>query len=34
MAALDEEQLRELVVGAGRITAPKRLVAEYTGDRN
>lgn len=34
MAALDEEQLRELVIDAWRIAAPKRLVAEYTGDRS
>lgn len=33
-AALDEAQLRELVVDAWRIAAPKRLVAEYTGDRS
>jgi hypothetical protein len=33
MAALDEEQLRELVVDAWRIAAPKRLVAQYTADR-
>jgi hypothetical protein len=31
MAALDEEQLRELVVDAWRIAAPKHLVAEYSG---
>ncbi|HEY7045777.1 MAG TPA: MmcQ/YjbR family DNA-binding protein [Jatrophihabitantaceae bacterium] len=29
MAALDEEQLRELVVDAWRIAAPRRLIAEY-----
>jgi hypothetical protein len=29
MAALDEAQLRELVVDAWRIAAPKRLIAEY-----
>jgi hypothetical protein len=29
MAALDEDQLRELVVDAWRIAAPKRLIAEY-----
>ena len=29
MAALDEDQLRELVVDARRIAAPKRLIAEY-----
>lgn len=29
MAALDEEQLNELIVDAWRIAAPKRLVAEY-----
>jgi len=33
MAALDEDQLHELVVDAWRIAAPKRLVAEYTDDR-
>ena len=33
MAALDAEQLRELVVDAWRIAAPKRLVADYTADR-
>src|SRR5215831_14418335 len=30
MAALDAEQLSELVVDAWRIAAPKRLVADYT----
>lgn len=29
MAALDEDQLRELVVDAWRIAAPKRLIVEY-----
>jgi hypothetical protein len=29
MAALDEEQLRELVVDAWRLAAPKRLIAQY-----
>ena len=29
MAALDEDQLCELVVDAWRIAAPKRLIAEY-----
>jgi len=33
MAALDEDQLHELVVDAWRIAAPKRLVAECTDDR-
>jgi hypothetical protein len=33
MAALDEEQLRELVVDAWRIAAPKRLIAEYANSR-
>jgi hypothetical protein len=34
MAALDEDQLQELVVDAWRIAAPKRLVAEYADDRH
>jgi len=29
MAALDEQQLRELVVDAWRIAAPKRLIAQH-----
>jgi hypothetical protein len=33
MAALDLEQLRELVVDAWRIAAPKRLIAQYANSR-
>ncbi len=29
MAALDQEQLRELVIDAWRLAAPKRIVAQY-----
>ena len=32
-AALDQKQLRELVVDAWRIAAPKRLIAQYANGR-